>query len=336
MIPREHAADLHEIDGRGSRPLRGWSRSARARRAVRGWARTASPSCSRTARPPGRPSSTTTSTSSPATTATRWCCPGSRTAGDIDDIAEISKLIFRIRTSSVEWAAVSALPRSTDVLVVGSGGAGLAAAWAAAARELTVTLDHQGLAAPRATPAWPTAASRPPSARTTRPSATPRTCYALLPRHRRSRTSSPSSPSRGAGGDRLAAEPGRRVLTRGRRRLPAGPLRRRQRQAAAAGGRPHRPRHRPRPARRARRGRGIEIHGHAAADRPRPSRTATSRPPSSTTASGARLTPAPSCWPPAAAATPRRGAAACSPPTSPAPPARWPTLARALGAAARD
>ena len=80
----------------------------------------------------------------------------------------------------------------------------------------------------------------------------------------------------------------------------------RSRQAAAPGGRPHRPRHRPRAARRRwppRASRSTSTPPLVAlepAQRPLRGHRRARR------ASGARSTPPPWCWPPAAAATPRR------------------------------
>ena len=126
---------------------------------------------------------------------------------------------------------------------------------------------------------------------------------------------------RRAGGDPLARGARLRLHAR-ERRLPPRPLRRRLAQAAAPGRRPHRPRDHEGAPRRARGGRRHELPEprarRARADRGRLAGVVRR----SRTASPPRSTPARSCSPPAAAATPRPRAATSSPRTIRTPPAR--------------
>ena len=125
-------------------------------------------------------------------------------------------------------------PRSFDVLVIGSGASGLAAAVSAEGRRSGRARDE--LRSSRATRRRRKAVSRPPSARTTRRSSTPRT-WAKLARDREPRARR-GSHLRGARRDPLARGARRRVHAR-ERRLPARALRRREPQAPAPGRRPN-------------------------------------------------------------------------------------------------
>ena len=193
-----------------------------------------------------------------------------------------------------------------DVLVIGSGASGLAAAVSAERAGARVARRDQGLAPGEQLRRRRRAGSRRRSATTTRPSSTPRTSGA--PRTRPPTAARRGPDRRGAGRDPLARGARRRVHAR-ERRLPPRALRRRLAEAPPPGRRPHRPRDHEGAAR--------GLGGRLAARRSRTRRSASLEP--RRRAAGAPTCGehddrrrAPSSSPPAAAATPRRRRAASS------------------------
>ena len=221
------------------------------------------------------------------------------------DLVKLSKII-RLPCPR-RWETSRINGTSADVLVIGSGGAGLQAALAAARSGARVLLATKlGLASSNTAKAQGGIQAALGDGR--RPVGPRRRRLQELARHRRP-VARRGADRRGARRDRAARAVRRRVHALARRRLPARPLRRRDAQAAPAGGRPHRARDRDGAARgrcrgRAHRRRSTTRRLRRSSGRERVPRDAPSQ--GGRRAASWRCSPARSCSRPAAAASPRR------------------------------